>query len=155
LIWTLFSKKQNSYTVLGSTVLSLAISLGFKFIYPAISGNSLSRASEMVLGVLVPVSIIAIFELWLRLKNRPATEFEKYQHYLSEKASIALDTPDTTASSADENKFGKRMISIGILSTAMIIGFVGLMATSGKMYVLSVAFILLLIGGRVLYKALK
>jgi transketolase C-terminal domain/subunit len=66
-----------------------------------------------------------------------------------------LDTPDTTASSADENKFGKRMISIGILSTAMIIGFVGLMATSGKMYVLSVAFILLLIGGRVLYKALK
>jgi hypothetical protein len=47
------------------------------------------------------------------------------------------------------------MISIGILSTAMIIGFVGLMATSGKMYVLSVAFILLLIGGRVLSKALK
>jgi Na+/proline symporter len=155
LIWTLFSKKQNSYTVLGSTVLSLAISLGFKFLYPAVVGNSLSRASEMVLGVLVPVFIIAIFELLLRLKNSPATEFEKYQHYLSVKASIALDAPENTASSAQENKFGKRMIAIGILSTGIIIGFLGLMASSGKMYVIGVAFILLLIGGRILYKALK
>ena len=155
LIWTLFAKKQNSYTVLGATILSLAISLGFEFLFPAITGNSLSRATEMVVGVLVPVSIIAIFEIWLRLKNSPATEFENYQHYLSVKASNVLDAPDTTGSSADENKFGKRMIAIGILTTGLIIGVLGLMAQNGKIYVLGMAFLLLLIGFRILYKTLK
>ncbi|MBV5349494.1 hypothetical protein JZU61_07610, partial [bacterium] len=151
----LFAKKQNSYTVLGATILSLAISLGFKFLFPAITGNSLSRATEMVVGVIVPVSIIAIFEIWLRLKNSPATEFENYQHYLSVKASNELDTPDTTGSSADENRFGKRMIAIGILATGVIIGVLGLMAPNGKIYVLGMSFVLLLIGLRILFKTLK
>jgi SSS family transporter len=155
LIWTLFAKKQNSYTVLGATILSLAISLGFKFLFPAITGNSLSRATEMVVGVLVPVTIIAIFEIWLRLKNSPATEFEKYQHYLSVKASNELDAPDTTGSSADENKFGKRMISIGILTTGSIIGILGIISPNGKIYVLGMSFLLLLLGLRILIKTLK
>jgi len=155
LIWTLFAKKQNSYTVLGATILSLAISLGFKFLFPAITGNSLSRATEMVVGVLVPVSIIVLFEIWLRLKNSPATEFENYQLYLSVKASNELDTPATTGVSADENKFGKRMIAIGISVTGLIIGVLGLMAANGKIYVLGMAFLLLLIGLRILFKTLK
>jgi len=155
LIWTLFAKKQNSYTVLGATILSLAISLGFKFLFPAITGNSLSRATEMVVGVLVPVSIIVLFEIWLRLKNSPATEYENYQHYLSVKASHELDTPDTTGSSADENKFGKRMIAIGILATGLIICVLGILAANGKVYVLGMSFLLLLIGLRILFKTLK
>ncbi|MCL4484483.1 MAG: Na+:solute symporter [Bacteroidetes bacterium] len=154
LIWTLFSKKQNSYTVLGTTILALAISLAYKFIIPSITGNSLSRAAEMVMGVLVPVSIIAFFEIWLRLKNSPATEFENYQRYLSVKA-VKAESPDQTIDSEGENRFGKRMISIGILTTGLIVGALGLMSANGKIYVLGMAFLLLLIGIRTLYKTLK
>lgn len=155
LIWTLFSRKQNSYTVLGTTILALAISLAFKFIIPSITGNSLSRAAEMVTGVLVPVSIIAFFEIWLRLKNTPESEFENYQRHLSVKAASKDEPSGRIIDSEGENKFGKRMISIGILVTGLIIGALGLMSANGKIYVLGMAFLLLLIGFRILFKTLK
>lgn len=155
LIWTLFSKKQNSYTVLATTILALAISLAFKFVIPSITGETLSRAAEMVMGVLVPVSIIAFFELVLRLKNSPETEYENYQIYLADKTSLKVESKEVQVDSGGENNFGKRMISIGILSTGFIIGFLGLMSANGKIYVLGMAFLLLLIGFRILFKTLK
>lgn len=155
LIWTLFSKKQNSYTVLGTTILALAIALAYKFVIPQITGQSLSRAAEMVLGVLVPVSIIALFEIWLRFKNYPETEFENYQRYLANKISLNKGITATLVDSSRENQFGKRMISIGIVTIGSIIAGLGLFSSRGKIYVLGVSFLLLLIGFRLLYKTLK
>lgn len=155
LIWTLFSKKQNSYTVLTTTILSLIISLTFKFIIPILGGSQLSRAAEMVMGVLVPLSIIAFFELVLTLRKTPSIEFENYQNYLLDKIDTSTDRAGGPAESESENKFGIKMISFGILATGFIIGFLGLMASIGKIYVLGVAFLLLLIGLRILSKALK
>lgn len=154
LIWTLFSKRQNSYTVLATTILALVISLAFKFVLPVVTGSSLSRAAEMVIGVLVPVSISAFFEIWLRLKNSPITEYENYQRYLTGKASAKVESKEVVVDSAGENKFGKRMISIGILTTASIIGILGMMSANGKIYVLGVAVALLSIGLRILYTSL-
>ena len=155
LIWTLYSKRQNSYTVLATTISSLAICLFLKFIYPEIGGNPLFRAAEMVTGVLVPVSIIALFEFALTLRKFPATEFNNYQNYLVFKEDNSRMTIDTTSESESENKFGKKMIAIGILSTGFIMVFLGLMASIGKIYVLGVAFLLLMVGAGILSKALK
>ena len=152
LIWTLFSKRQNSYTVLGTTIIALIISLAYKFIIPSITGESLSRAAEMVMGVVVPMSIIAFFELGLKLKNSPVTEFENYQRYLSVKTDSKDYLSDSQVDSEGENRFGKRMISIGILATGLIIGGLGLMATNGKGYVLGMATLLLLIGYKIFPK---
>jgi SSS family transporter len=155
LIWTLFSRKQTSYTVLATTIIALTVSLAFKFLIPAISGNSLSRAAEMVMGVAVPISIIAIFEIWLRLKNTPETEYENYKLYLSEKLINTVEAPNHSVDSGSENKFGKRMISIGILTTGSIIGVLGLLSPNGKIYVLGMSFLLLSLGLRILFKTLK
>ena len=152
LIWTLFSKRQNSYTVLGTTILALIISLAYKFIIPSITGDSLSRAAEMVLGVVVPMSIIAFFEFGLWLKMSPATEFENYQRYLSVKADSKVYDSGTIVDSQGENTFGKRMISIGILVTGMIIGGLGALAPNGKGYVLGMAILLLFIGYKIFPK---
>lgn len=154
-IWTLYSKKQNSYTVLATTILSLAICLSLKFILPVVGGTPLSRAAEMVTGVLVPVSILAFFELVLILKRKPTTEFNNYQNYLVFKADASDLASDNSDESASENKFGKKMIALGILSTGFIIGFLGMMASIGKLYVLGVAFLLLMVGAGILSKALK
>jgi len=155
LIWTLFSKRQNSYTVLGTTILALLISLAFKFVIPSITGNSLSRASEMVMGVVVPMSIIAFFEIGLRLKKSPATEFDNYQRYLSIKNDSNTQPSAIHVDSEYENKFGKRMISIGILVTGLIIGGLGALAENGKAYVLGMAVLLILIGYKILPKTSK
>jgi hypothetical protein len=155
LIWTLFSKRQNSYTVLGTTILALLISLAFKFVIPSITGNSLSRASEMVMGVVVPMSIIAFFEIGLRLKKSPAAEFDNYQRYLSIKNDSNTQPSAIHVDSEYENKFGKRMISIGILVTGLIIGGLGALAENGKAYVLGMAVLLILIGYKILPKTSK
>ena len=155
LIWTLFSKRQNSYTVLGTTILALLISLAFKFVIPSLTGHSLSRAAEMVMGVVVPMSIIAFFEIGLRLKKSPTTEFENYQRYLSIKIDSKTQPSAIPVDSEDENKFGKRMISIGILVTGLIIGGLGALADNGKTYVLAMAVILLLLGYKILPKTFK
>jgi len=154
-IWTLYSKRQNSYTVLATTILSLIICLSLKFIVPLVGGTPLTRAAEMVTGVLVPVSILAFFELVLILKSSPTTEFNNYQNYLVFKADESDQLSDSGEESASENKFGKKMIAIGILSTGFIILFLGLMASIGKIYVLGIAFLLLIVGAGILKKALK
>jgi solute:Na+ symporter, SSS family len=154
-ICSLFSKKQNSFTVLGTTILSLAILLSLKFLLPVINGVSLSRASEMVMGVIVPVSILTLSEIWLRIKNQPSTEYDNYQHYLSEKSESKSAITGIAVDSEGENIFGKRMISIGILSTGVIIGVLGAMAENGKYYTLGISAILLMISLRMLLKTLK
>ncbi len=146
LIWTLFSKRQNSYTVLGTTIIALTALLAYKFIIPAITHDSLSRAAEMVMGVVVPISVITFFEAWLWLKNSPASEYENYKRYLSEKPDSKVYLSEKSVDSESENNFGKRMISIGILSTGLIISGLGTLGHHGSIYVLGMGILLLFLG---------
>jgi len=148
LIWTLFSKRQNSYTVLGTTIIALIISLAYKFVIPAVTGESLSRGAEMVMGVAVPMSVIALSEIVLKLKNSSFTEFENYQRYLAAKTTSKVYSSETSVDSDGENNFGKRMISIGILSTGIIITGLGALSNNGRIYVLCMGILLLFIGYR-------
>jgi hypothetical protein len=152
LIWSLFSKKQSGFTALITTIISLIITLSFKFILPLFNGQNLSRADEMLLGVGVPASILLIFEIWLRLKNTPETDYLKYIRF---KTTKPVEEIATAAQSAEENNHGLKMIAIGILATGFIIGVLGAMAESGKGYVIGMAVILLLIGYKILPKSSK
>ena len=49
-IWSLFSRRQTSGTILGVTFSSLAINLFFKFVTPYVFGFSLDREWEMMTG---------------------------------------------------------------------------------------------------------
>jgi SSS family transporter len=154
-MWTLYSKRQNSYTVLGATIASLIISLGYKFLLPAITGESLSTAASMVMGVVVPVSIMVILEIWLWLTKKPALEFDQYQHFLSTKADAVAAAPDTSAESDSENLFGKRMIGIGILVTAIIIGILGIISPAGRIYVITTSLVLIALGSTIFFSTIK
>ena len=154
LIWSLFSKKQTGKTVLATTIISLAITLSFKFLIPGLIDFSLSRAGEMILGVAVPAVIVAISEIYLRFIKADGLEYVRFQQLVAKKLVIEIDT-DSPEESSGENKQGLRMISIGILATGLIIGVLGLMAPTGKIYVLGMSFLLLMIGFRILFKTLK
>ncbi len=154
LIWSLFSKKQTGKTVLATTIVSLAITLSFKFLLPSLIDFSLSRAGEMILGVSVPAVFIAISEIYLRFIKADGLEYVRFQQSVEKKNAIENASVSAEESSG-ENKQGLRMIAIGILATGLIIGFLGLMAPNGKIYVLGMAFLLLVIGFRILFKTLK
>lgn len=155
LIWTLFSKRQYSYTVLGATIVALIISLGYKFLFPIINGVSLSTAASMVMGVVVPVAIMAILEIWLWVTKKPVYEYEKYQQYLTQKSDGTALEDHITVESDSENSFGKRMIGIGIIVTGLIIGILGVVSPAGRIYVVSTSLILLIMGLIVFVSAVK
>jgi len=152
LIWSLYSKKQTGYTTLLTTVVSLIITLFFKFILPLINGFDLSREGEMILGVGVPTAIILIIEIVLTLKNNPETEYIKYLEFTANKP---VQEVASAIESADKNNQGLKMIAIGIIATGLIIGSLGAIAPNGKAYVLAMAAILLLIGYIIMPKPFK
>jgi SSS family transporter len=152
LIWSLFSKKQNGFSVLVTTIISLAITLSFKFLMPMLTGGTLSREEEMILGVTVPAAIILIFEIGLRWRKKAGDEFVMF-HGTSEEQTIRIQ--NTSVKDDQENKKGLRMIALGIVITGLIIGILGLFAQNEKVYALGMSFLLLLIGFSIFYKTLK
>ena len=152
LIWSLYSKKQTGFTSLLTTVISLIITLFFKFVLPLINGFNLSREGEMILGVGVPAGIILMIELFLRIKKSPETQYLKYNEFtLNKPVQVVVSTEESEA----ENNQGLKMIAIGILATGLIIAALGAMAENGKGYVLGMSFLLLLIGYKILPKPIK
>jgi hypothetical protein len=126
--------------------------LFFKFVLPLINGFNLSREGEMILGVGVPAVIILMIELLLRIKKSPETQYLKYNEFtLNKPVQVAVSTKESEA----ENNQGLKMIAIGILATGLIIAVLGAMAGNGRVYVLGMAFLLLLIGYKILPKPIK
>lgn len=153
LIWSLFSKRQHSSTVLSATIFSLIISLGYKFLIPVITGEVLSTAASMVMGVVVPVSIMLLIEIWLQFKKEPITEYQQYEAYLATKT--AAETIAQQEAAGSENQFGKRMIGIGIFGIGIIIGILGVLSPSGRGYVIAISIILLVISAAIINSAYK
>jgi Na+/proline symporter len=153
LIWSLFSKKQTGKIVLATTIISLLITLSFKFLLPAFIGFNLSRADEMILGVVVPAVLILFSEIILRTGKSDRPVYKTYQKTVDKKIE-----PENLAEAAEEsgveNKQGLRMIAIGILVTGFIIGVLGLMSENGRITVIGMAAILLMIGGRIYFKTM-
>lgn len=152
LIWSLYSRKQTGNTTLLTTVVSLIITLFFKFILPLINDFNLTREGEMILGVGVPACILLIIEIALRVKIKPETEYIKYLEFIANKP--VQDVAAMIESSAENNQ-GLKMIATGILATGLIIGGLGAMAENGKAWVLGMAVLLLLIGYKILPKKTK
>jgi SSS family transporter len=152
LIWSLYSKKQTGFTTLLTTMLSLAITLSFKFLLPLIQDTNLSREGEMMLGVGVPAFILFMIEIILRMRKYPETEYLNYLEFSKNKP---LPEVVSSTESEAENKQGLNMIALGILATGLIIGALGAMAENGKAYVLGMGVLLLLIGYKILPKPFK
>jgi len=152
LIWSLFSKRQTGKIVLATTLISLAITLSFKFLLPGIIDFSLSRGGEMILGVTVPAVLIFVSEIILRSRKLDISEYNQYKIAVDKKAEIKYEA-EIAAKSTVENKQGLTMIAIGILVTGLIIGVLGLMAANGRTTVISMAVILLMVGGCIYFKS--
>ena len=144
-VWALFSRRQTAFSILFTTIASLAVNLFFKFVSPTLLDTSLSRMQEMVLGVSLPIALLAIFEVvyW----DRP------YQ------VSSATNAEDSVAD-GDEALHGKRQgflaiktIALALLGVGTLIFILGLFAEQGRVVVLGIASVIVLLGVGLLVSA--
>ena len=140
-LWTLFSKRQNGFSVLFTTIASLAINLFIKFLGPQLLGVTLSRANEMILGVALPILILLIFEILYKIKGIEYVPLEE----------IAKEEPAENVS-VKANKHGIKVMSIGIIAVGLLVASLGFLASSSKLLIAGVGILILLIGMIMLIK---
>jgi len=158
IIWTLFSKRQNSTSVLSATLISLAINAIFKFVTPAIFGFGLDRGAEMLVGGLVPIALMSIFEIYFISKNKYDAKYDEYKLWRQEReneVNAELASADVTVSNSD-NKQSYKVIGIGIGLTGIAIFIMGLLANGfSQAVVLALASVLIGLGGWIFVKTRK
>jgi len=139
-IWALFTNRQTSFSIISTTLVSLAINCFFKFVSPSLFDFSLDRAEEMLVGVLGPLVILGLFEIYYAL-NPSSIDY-----------SVSTDTmtfeeiSNTDESAANQNKFALRILGLALSLTGILICTLGLLANNGQMIVLIIGGGIILIG---------
>lgn len=123
IIWTLYSSRQTSTSVITASLCGLVISLGLKLF-----GGKMDRVWETALGVGIPIVVLLLWEIYYMITQRKAT--------LSF-VPVAAPKPATENNDAKaQNQFGMKVIASSIAVVGCGIAILGLVATGG-----TVAFI--------------
>lgn len=152
-VWTLFSKRQTGTSTGVATLFSLSVNIIFKFITP-LMGLTLNRTEEMILGVGLPIFLLLAYELWFILNKNVSAEYSGYQSWeKSNKATHESLSKQQLKLLKQENSFGLRVISFGILFTGICISLIGGIAGDAQSLVISVGVVLILLGWSILRKS--
>jgi SSS family solute:Na+ symporter len=141
-IYSLFSKRQTSFSLIFISVASLLISLFFKAISPSLLGITLSRTMETLLGVGFPILMLVGFEVY---------------GYVSRKEIPYLEiVPEGTitsrnAAASKQNIFGIKVIALSTLVVGLGIAVLGFLAENGSM-AFAVGVIIMLIAATILIR---
>ena len=148
-IWALFSQKQTGASILSVTLISLSINAFFKFLSPAVFNLKLDRATEMGLGVGVPIILLVIFELYFNYQQKGNNQYTVYLEKMKHKSGVVID--DTSK----DNKKGARVIGIGVAATGLIILVLSFIAESGALLVGAMGLLVSILGCFIIYKSLN
>ncbi|MGV3505474.1 MAG: sodium:solute symporter family protein [Adhaeribacter sp.] len=145
-IWTLFSRRQTAFSILLTSLCSLALSLFFKFLTPFAFDFTLSKAAEMILGIGFPLLLLAFFEWVVYRGVRESKEYVTYrQWYLGRVESKADLSAREEAEGLAQNAFGIKAISVGLAITGGGIGVLGLIAGEHQGLVAGLGLVIMLI----------
>lgn len=144
-IWALFSKKLNGFSTVAVTVISLVINGFFKFFAPNVIDVQLSRATEMMVGVGIPMLLLIVVEIIHWANKTEPIQFNTYRHLVSNRP--AMETV------SEGNAKGTRVIGIGVTLTGLLLLALALLATHGKVLVAAMGGIVVLLGGMIILKA--
>lgn len=148
-LWALFSKYQTGKSVLMVTIISLAINGFFKFISPELFDFALDRATEMGVGVGIPVALLAVFDFYAKSTHKKTTQHDSHQALVDSKPEI------DAKESEGGNKKGSRVIGIGVASTGLLVLGLSFIAETGALLVGGMGVAVLVLGIVVIKKNLK
>lgn len=147
IIWTLFSKHQTALSVKTATLVSLGLNAFFKFVTPYVFNFSFTRAEEMATGVLFPVIILLLWEVYASWKN-----IEDPKHKLC-KVIEKQQEIQTPIKATSDNTQSLKVLGYGISASGALIMALGLLNENGRLLVCILAAILISIGGFCIYRA--
>lgn len=149
IIWTLFSKRQTAFSVKMATLVSLGLNAFFKFVTPYLFNFSFTRAEEMATGVLFPVIILLLWEVYASWKK---IEDSKYQICKVVEKQQELQEPMKETS---DNAQSLKVLGIGISASGALIMALGLLNENGRLLVCCLSAILIGVGGFCIYQSKK
>lgn len=154
IIWTLFSKRQNSTSVLSATLISLTINAFFKFVTPSLFDFSFDRATEMLIGGLVPILIMTAFEVYFISKNKSDAKYDEYKIWRQKREDEV--NAELVVGGSSDNKQSFKVIGIGIGLSGVTIFILGVMSSGfAQAIVVSIASILIAFGLWIIIKNRK
>ncbi len=155
-IWALFSKRLTGKATIYITLISLAVNLLFKIILPFTSGLKLSRANEMLLGVLLPFVMLIIYEAYARYKGKISDEYIDFLKRKKERKEEAVEVSEEEAFEIKkQNKFGMNVISFSLFFIALLLFILSTITIKGGGMVAGIATLILFSSAIPFYKAKK
>lgn len=138
LIWSLFSKNLNGRAILSTTVTSLTVNAVLKFITPAAVGFPLSRAEEMLVGVLFPALLLTGYEIYHKLSGS--------------RVCVPMPAAENAAAPAAEdagtdNNNSIRIIGAGAAISGCFISLIALLSGGETLVPLTTGIVLTVLGG--------
>lgn len=146
-LWALFSKFQTGKSVLMVTFISLAINTFFKFFAPELLDIKLGRATEMGVGMGIPIILLLLSEIYFNSKKQENQQYTAYLKILDKKQ----QEPEEDSSSS--NKKGTKVIGIGVAATGLLILILSFIADTGVFLVGGMGIAVLLLGLFVIKKS--
>lgn len=142
-IWALFSKRLTGKIIIWITILSLCINLIFKFVTPFMLDFTLTRGEEMAVGILVPIGLLTLFEIYSALKRQISTQYLFYEQQFLK---VPVEEHDEGVKIADQNIFAIRILGVAVSIIGMMMVVLGLITEQGKGLVISFGGIILMVG---------
>lgn len=142
-IYSLFSKRQTSTSLVFISAISLSVSLFFKIGAPSMLGITLSRTAETTLGVGFPVLLLLMYEIYGYKQN---INIPYLQRDKSETATNA------SREGARQNIFGIRVIAWSTAFVGLGITILGAIAQNGKVALFVGLFIIVMALAVIIYQ---
>ena len=146
-IWALFSTRLTGKLAIGITAISLFINGFFKFFSPTLLEVSLSRATEMMVGVGVPIVLLSLLEIILFQKKATSQQYLSYQN---KQHKIIEATPNE-----ESNTKGFRVIGFGVALTGVLLLLLAAVANHSALLVGLMGSLVFSIGVIIIRKAKK
>ena len=153
-IWSLFSKRQTGKSVLAVTLISLFVNLFFKFVTPSLFGLSLDRTGETVLGVSLPIVLLAVYELVAKLRG--VVSCPQYDEYMATRKSVNVrDKAPEEPDNGKDNAFSVKIIGLGISISGALICLIGALSRGSASVVCPIGGLLFVLGTFLYFRGKK
>jgi len=138
IIWALYSKRHTGKSILGITILSLSINIILKFFANELLGDNLSRSSEMFLGSVLPLGLLAAYELFAMMGKWQSQDYLDYHQKI-------LNVPVEQEVGVEQNDFGFKVLSITLLVVGILILILSFLTQESQTIVFVVGLLIVLI----------
>jgi SSS family solute:Na+ symporter len=150
IIWSLFTRRQTAVSLVTTSIASLIISLFFKVITPSLFDLKFNRTVETIVGVGLPILLLALFELYYKLKQMQGPDYMV----------AAAETPGAKsiadhAASQQQNIFGIKVIAVSMAVVGIGITTLGVLATQFAGIVIGVGVFVFVVAVLIWYNVSK